>query len=441
MTDLAAQTHAPHVPTQQHPRASDVADVLISAGLTHPGSTVWLEPLPQSQKHVDAHRVSIERGRRMLASAVLGGGLGDAVIARFALMCEMDLLARTDTGRCEVLSLDRSCELIATTWASQAGMRCEIHVFEDGHMAASPDSPRGDVPAELPTGMTVGPYRIDGLLGHGGMGVVYQVEHTLLRKPCAMKVLRGDLLESDTDSVRRFMREARAAARVRHDGIVDVTDFGQLSDGRPYLVMALLEGQPLSDIIEEEGALAPARAIEVMRQAARALSAAHQHGVVHRDFTPSNIFLESIEGTDRVTLVDFGAARVPDPDCENIPDGPPGIVLGTPYYMAPEQARGWEMDARSDIYSLGVVFFEALSGNVPFDGESVKSIVRQHVLDEAPRCTSPNEPLPDELQHLVARCLNKRPEDRFQTASELAEELDRVERMLGRTGWRRWLPT
>jgi eukaryotic-like serine/threonine-protein kinase len=279
-------------------------------------------------------------------------------------------------------------------------------------------------------------------IGRGGMGIVYEVEHTVLGKRFAMKVLSSAVLSRDPASSRRFVREARAAARVRHPGIVDVTDFGTLRDGRPYLVMELLSGQALHEVAAEAGALSaiePVRATRIIHNVCQALAAAHSCGVVHRDLTPANVFVQPDGEYDRVVLVDFGSAITPETDTD-VHDGPPGVVIGTPHYISPEQLRGRPGDARSDIYSVGIILFELLTGSPPFDGASARDIALLHLQAEIPRIESPHGELPEEIVRIVQRCMAKQPDDRFASAVELTAALERVETMMSRRGWRRWLP-
>jgi serine/threonine-protein kinase len=424
------------------PEAAGVADVILAAMALHRATCCWFEPVVGGT-HRDAHKISLERGATPVASAVLGGGLGDAVIARLALLCELDLLERApQTGRTRVQCGDRELEVLVTTRSTAHGLAGELRVL--GEAASGPGQARpgegGELPELLPEGTEIASYRIIGTLGRGGMGVVYRVEHQVLRKEFALKVLAGAVLASDPDSARRFQREARAAARVKHHGIVDVSDFGTLPDGRPYLVMELLRGESLAERLRRDGALQPAHAVRLVRKATEALAAAHRAGVVHRDITASNIFVErDASGDELVKLVDFGAARTPEPG-EEIPDGPPGMVLGTPYYMAPEQARGQHTDERTDIYSLGVVLYEVLAGAVPFNDPSIREIVRKHVFEPAPLPRSPHEALPEDLERLVERCLAKEPAERYQSADALLDDLLTIERLFERKGWRKWIP-
>jgi tRNA A-37 threonylcarbamoyl transferase component Bud32 len=429
------------------PGAVEVADILLGSILARGATSVWFDRVVDGS-HQDAHRVTLERGRTQVASVVLGGGLGDAVIARLGFLAGLDLLAgQSQSGRCRIRSGRLAAELLVTVRATDACLTAELRTLDDrGGESGAPVAslPGGAVyPEILEPGTTVGPYRVEEQLGRGGMGVVYRVEHTLLGKRFAMKVLLREVLDSDPDSARRFVREARAAARVLDDGIVAVSDFGSLSDGRSYLVMELLSGMSLLELIRGQGAIEPRRALGLLRRVGLALRAAHDCGVVHRDLSPSNIFLSVVGGEERIKLVDFGAAKLAERDGSDhadVPDGPEGMVLGTPYYMAPEQALGRETDVRSDIYALGVVCFELITGDVPFDGQSVREVVLKHINAPAPAPESPLEPLPEEIKCLVLRCMAKNPAERYQTVSALLEDLDRALLLLGRKGWRRWLP-
>jgi serine/threonine-protein kinase len=393
-----------------------------------------LEPAPEQA--ADAHRVTLESGRKPIAAVVLGAGLGDAVIARFAILAGLDLLRDApQTGRATVRHGERLVELIVTLRPTDAGLRAELRLIDDDVNApAQVAGAAAALPDRLPAGFSVGPYRIAGVLGSGGMGVVYRAEHTLLGRDVAIKVLRRSLLEQDPHSVQRFLGEARMTARVRYPGIVAVSDVATLADGRPYLVMELLSGHSLADAVAD--ALDPVRAVQIARRIAAALQAAHDAGVVHRDLSPGNVFLLD---RDAIKLVDFGAARRYDGN-EDVPDGPPGVVFGTPWYMAPEQALGKPCDARTDLYSLGVVLYEMLAGAVPFDGETPRDVAVAHVSKPAPRVASPIDALPQQLESLVARLLRKNPDERHQTAAEVIDDLRRIESILQRPGWRRWLP-
>jgi serine/threonine-protein kinase len=266
-----------------------------------------------------------------------------------------------------------------------------------------------------------GKYRVDGFLKRGGMGSVYRGTHVLLNKPVAIKLIRPELVTSD-DMVKRFFREARAAAKLAHPNIVTVHDLGQTEDGTLYIIMELVDGRSLKEIIQAGGPWAPARALRFLRGVASALSLAHRSGIVHRDLKPQNIMVfQDSEGNETPKLLDFGIAKTLEPDSPALTST--GMVLGTPHYMSAEQAKGLPADQRSDIYALGVILYEMLVGKVPFDDKSIPSILVKH-LTEAPRPPSTLKgDIPREVEALVLKCLEKDPERRLQSADELARSL------------------
>src|SRR4026208_1450259 len=214
-------------------------------------------------------------------------------------------------------------------------------------------------------------YRIDERLNEGGMGTVYRGTHVLMDKTVAIKVLRPSLA-ADEKIVARFSREARAASRISHPNAISVTDFGEDESGLVFLVMEYLSGRTLKHVIREEGPLPLARVVDITRQIGDALNAAHSQGVVHRDLKSDNIMLVDTMTGDHAKVLDFGIAKINEPDGK-MDSGltAPNLVIGTPQYMSPEQcSHEGEIDARSDIYSLGVILFEMLVGHVPFSGDS-----------------------------------------------------------------------
>lgn len=271
-------------------------------------------------------------------------------------------------------------------------------------------------------------YRIDAVLGEGGMGVVYRVEHLHLRKPHALKVLLPEW-SSMPEVVARFEREAVAAGNIRSPHVASATDFGRLPTGAFFLVMEYVRGRTLRSVVEE-GPLAPARALHVVHGIASALHAAHAAGIVHRDLKPENVVLTDRDGDpDFVKVLDFGIAKVDEaagaaPGKASTALTKAGSVLGTPDYMSPEQALGQPVDARSDFYSLGVILFELLTGRCPFEGSAV-TVLRQRVLGEAPVLPAS---LADDVDAgvgaLLGRLLARLPEARFASAGELIAALD-----------------
>jgi serine/threonine-protein kinase len=266
-----------------------------------------------------------------------------------------------------------------------------------------------------------GKYRIDGFLKRGGMGSVYRGTHLMLKKPIAIKLIRPELVTSN-DMVKRFVREARAAANLSHPNIVTVHDLGQDKDGTLYIIMDVVAGRSLKEVIQAEGPWEPARALRFMRSVASALSVAHRNGVVHRDLKPQNImvFTDS-EGNESPKLLDFGIAKTLEPDSPALTST--GMVLGTPHYMSAEQAKGLPADNRSDIYALGVILYEMLVGRVPFDDKSIPSILVKHLTEPPPPPSTLRGDIPPAVEALVLRCLEKDPEKRVQSADDLGRTL------------------
>ncbi len=280
--------------------------------------------------------------------------------------------------------------------------------------------PAGD--SALQPGTMVGAYRIEYRLGAGGMGTVYAAEEPTIKKRVAIKVMRHAFGE-DTTAVARFEREARAANDVRHPGIVDVFAFGRLPDGRPYLVMSLLEGKSLRDEIAARGSLPASEAWAIAREIAAALAAAHERGIVHRDLKPDNVFLERFaSGPPRVRVLDFGLAKVsqqPDESVAPMKLTQSGAPMGTPAYMAPEQWWNAEVDARTDQYAFGALLFEMLAGRPPFSSQQFVELVQQHLHQKPPSLADAGVDAPAAVEALVAKTLAKAAADRFPSMADL----------------------
>ncbi len=266
-------------------------------------------------------------------------------------------------------------------------------------------------------------YRVDTLLGEGGMGLVYRVTHTRLNKPFAIKVLRRENTR-DPEVVARFRREAESASGIGNQHIIDINDFGVLEDGSTYFVMECLEGIDLIAAIDVAQRMPEDRAIHIAMQICRALGAAHSAGIIHRDLKPENVFLIRRNDTeDFVKVLDFGIAKVAN--------GPKrltrvGEVLGTPHYMSPEQCEGDGVDHRTDIYALGVLLYEMVTGHVPHDADTMMGILTKQMYEDPipPKVRVPQ--VSEQLEQLIMRCLEKKPEQRYQTMHELEADLQRV---------------
>jgi serine/threonine-protein kinase len=281
------------------------------------------------------------------------------------------------------------------------------------------------------------------------MGVVYRGEHVYIGKEVAVKILHEGYGGRE-ESIKRFLREARAASLINHPNIVDVTDFGKSNDGTVFFVMELLEGEALDIVLQRDRQLDLMRAITIVNQMAGALGAAHYKGIVHRDLKPENVMLIRREGRrellrqfiddegmhtvserekafDFVKILDFGVAKVRDPDASDRRATQQGVVFGTPEYMAPETARVGISDPRTDIYALGIMFYEMLTGTVPFTGETpvdvMLKVVSQPVIP--PRQKAPDIEITPEAERLIMKALSKDPLQRHQTMEELFTDLQR----------------
>jgi serine/threonine protein kinase len=270
-------------------------------------------------------------------------------------------------------------------------------------------------------------YKVMRVIGEGGMGVVYEALHVLIEKRVAIKVLR-DTFTSRPDVVERFRQEAKSASKIGHPNIVDVSDFGETPSGQSYIVMEMLTGEDVADVLSRERVLPPPRVVRIIYQVARALHATHKKNIVHRDLKPENIYLIECDGTqDIVKVVDFGVAKMNDIE---VPSGGrkltrTGMIFGTPEYMSPEQALGKAFDHRVDIYALGAILFELLSGRVPFTGENFMEILAHHGHTPVPPLRNFNTGLniSPALEAIVARSLEKDPALRYQSMGEFADDL------------------
>nr|WP_240359483.1 serine/threonine-protein kinase [Pyxidicoccus trucidator] len=280
-------------------------------------------------------------------------------------------------------------------------------------------------------GMTIAQkYRVEALIGEGGMGKVYRARQLALDKVVVLKVLRRTLL-SDERTVARFQREAKAASRLNHVNSISVLDFGQAEDGALFIAMEYVAGQDLHQILSREWPLSEARVVKLVSQVLSALSDAHGAGVIHRDLKPENIMVEQRRNEgDFVKVLDFGIAKITD----STDDGPAltraGFVCGTPEYMSPEQARGAQLDHRSDLYAVGVILYQLMTGLLPFESDSAVGFATKHLTEEPPPPTRrrPDARISPGLERLILRALSKSPDDRPANAEAFKAELQAAEK-------------
>jgi hypothetical protein len=263
-------------------------------------------------------------------------------------------------------------------------------------------------------------YAIIRKLGEGGMGAVYLGEHVKMGRRSAIKVM-NPAMAGDPDAISRFNREASNASRISHPNVCQIYDFGETADGIIYLAMEYIEGASLTAIIEREGALPPVRAVRILKQAAEALASAHDLGIVHRDLKPDNIMIvQARDGSDIVKVVDFGIAKAVAGDDAGQKVTKTGLVVGTPEYMSPEQLSGDKLDGRSDIYSLGLVFYRMLTGVLPFQADSAQEAMIKRLTDEPlPLLDArPDLTFPPMLQEVLDKALARAPADRYGGAAQ-----------------------
>ncbi len=339
-----------------------------------------------------------------------------------------------DTNHCEV------CDRQAMAGSRRCVDHCETvdppgkEISTAATALVPPPQATGATPApqspmvELAPGTQVGEYVVEGVLGRGGMGVVYRAVHPLIGKTAAIKVL-GGAFAGDPDAHGRFVQEARAVNQIKQKSLIDIFGFGQLPDGRQYYVMELLEGKPLSKWIEERKRLEPGLALPMFHDILRALEVVHEKGIVHRDLKPDNVIVVE-EAGDRPTIkiLDFGVAKLLGEQTPGVSKTQTGVPVGTPLYMSPEQCLGKKIDHRADLYAVGIMLFEALTGQLPFNGDTYFELLQAH-LQKAPPIASevaPEANIPRALDAVIERLLAKAPEDRFGSASEVLAALEAV---------------
>jgi len=288
---------------------------------------------------------------------------------------------------------------------------------------------KGEAKKDPLIGQTVGGrFLVLKKIGSGGMGSVYRARQEGMDRDVAVKVLLGDLTQNDT-VLRRFTLEALAVSRLRHPNTIQIFDYGQTPDGNPYIAMEFLEGHTLHELMRKEHGLPVRRALRIMGKVAESLAEAHGKEIVHRDLKPENIFLVTVgENPDYVKVLDFGVAKLRDHKSEQGTLTQAGSIFGTPRYMSPEQCSAQPVDSRSDLYSLGVILYEMIAGKAPFEGDQALSLLLAHVNDDPPPLAGACEGqvVPAEVQELVGQLLEKRPDDRLQTAGDFAKRCDEL---------------
>jgi eukaryotic-like serine/threonine-protein kinase len=271
-----------------------------------------------------------------------------------------------------------------------------------------------------------GKYHLECRLGQGGMGVVYKARHAYLKTAHAIKVILPDLVGNDPQLVTRFRQEALAAAAIRHQNVVGVSDYGVAMGTMPFLVMEYVEGESLHDLLDREKQLSPERALDLMSAIASGVGAAHHQGIVHRDLKPLNVMILKSKSnmSEAVKILDFGLAKIKSGELlGSFIQAQTTGLMGSPYYMAPEQWADEEPDARSDVYSLGVMLFQMLAGDVPFKGSSIPAIMKKHLSDQVPPFSSFGVQIAPQIEMAVRHTLEKEPEKRTATVEQMVEEL------------------
>jgi eukaryotic-like serine/threonine-protein kinase len=364
-------------------------------------------------------RVRGERAGHEVVLGDLSSELGEALTARLALLAGLDLAgADEQLGRIRTSTPNRavSVEHLVAMRDTGSGRLVEVRALVGAAMTPSAH------PKDAAASRSLGTYTLHEEIGRGGMGVIYRGEHLTLQKPVAIKVLHRGMAEG-AETATRLIMEARAACRARHPAIVDVSDIGRLPDGRTFLVMELVEA-PTLDVLLGHGPLPVERVLRIAGQVASALAAACEAGVVHHDIKPGNLFV--LPG-DRVKVTDFGVARM---RIELADTSSAEGVSGTAWYMSPEQASAGPTDSRSDLYSLGVVMFEMLTGRVPFDGERLVDILNAHMTMPVSSLVGPTGLVAPPVEAIVRRALEKNPNDRYASPTEMMRAIEQAARML-----------
>jgi hypothetical protein len=437
-----------------------LTDLMIAALLKAGGGLIALDP------EGAAAVVALRRDNATVSQVTLSSDVAAAAIGRLARMTGLDPLAERDaltgprTARLSVRVGADAAEILVTLGATTLGMSAELRLLSTNGRA-----PTHRLTAQLkrcascgafqptlrqrcerdggalrevwddPTpGGTIGPYVLRSILGHGAMGQVFGAEHALIERQVAIKVLRPRMA-TDPAFESQFLFEARATSRLRHPNVVEVTDYGVLESGSPFIVMERLFGESLDRRVSRGRALDALVALRITRAVALGLRAAHDGGVIHNDLKPSNVIVlqDSSDEAPLIKIVDFGAASLVGATDD-------GVLLGTAAFMAPERINGEPSDGRSDIYSLGVMLYRMLSGRLPFDAADSTLMFVAHLTAMPKPLESPFGVLSSRAVRVVTRALSKKPSERYQTMDQMIVDLDNAIASSSAIGWRRWLP-
>jgi eukaryotic-like serine/threonine-protein kinase len=304
--------------------------------------------------------------------------------------------------------------------------KCRVCFADD--VAFCPDDGAGTTPSIGGEPILDGRYNLERRLGQGGMGIVYKGRHIFLKTQHAIKIILPDLVGNDPNLVTRFRQEALAAAAIRHQNIIAVTDFGVVRGTMPFLVMEFVQGKSLQEVMAAEGAMGPVRAFEIMQPICGGIAAAHRQNIVHRDIKPLNIMLQDglsiAEGTK---ILDFGLAKIKSGELlGSFVAAQTTGLMGSPFYMAPEQWSDEPPDARADVYSLGVMLYQMLAGEVPFKANAIPAIMKKHLTEEPPTFSSRGIEVPPQIEAVVRHALEKEPEHRTASADEFLDEFGKA---------------
>jgi tRNA A-37 threonylcarbamoyl transferase component Bud32 len=447
------------------PSPAVLADLMIAALVQPGGGTLSLDPSG------DCSTLVLRRGNTTVARLTAPADTAAAAIGRLARMAGLDPLTErgsvieTRTARLSVRTSRKETpsEILVTLGTTSLGLSAELRLLSlhGSPVAARPlaqmkrcttcgayqapgrsrcEADGGalrEIWDDAKPGGTIGAYRLGALLGEGATGEVFAAEHAFIERKVAIKVLRASVAK-DAAFESRFQLEALATSRLRHPSIVEVTDYGVLASGSPFIVMERIAGESLDRRLEGSGALEPRAALAIARASAIALAAAHAGGVIHNDFKPSNVILlpSSSDEAPRLKIVDFGAASFAGAKAET----DDGMLVGTSAYMAPERIDGESSDGRSDCYSAGVMLHRMIAGALPFDATEQLAMFLAHLTATPKPLTSPYGALPSRVARVVSRALEKKPSERYQTMGEMILDIDRALEALDNRGWRRWIP-